>query len=269
MSDFLDQDIKFLPGVGPVKAELLKKELEIETFRDLIYYFPFKYIDRTRFYKVREVHSQMPYVQVKGKITSIEVVGTGSKQRLTALMTDETGTLELIWFQGVKWQKDILKLNTTYTVFGKPSEFNGTIHIVHPEIEAVGEITLQPPGIFQAYYITPENLKKKFVTSKVIHKLVLTMLDKMKGKISETLPDMLIKEKKLLSLEESLRIIHRPDNTHELKNARFRLIFEELLMIQLKILSLKHNRENKFKGYPFTRIGFNFFAQVTDVNFEA
>lgn len=258
MSDFLDQDIKFLPGVGPVKAELLKKELEIETFRDLIYYFPFKYIDRTRFYKIRDIHSNMPYVQVKGKITSFDVVGTGNKQRLTATFTDDTGVMELIWFQGVKWQKDALKLNTTYTVFGKPSEFNGLINIVHPEIEASGDITLQPPGIFQAFYITPENLKKKFITSKVIHKLMLTLLDRMKGKIPETLPDIVIKEKKLIPLEESLRIIHRPDHTHELKNARFRLIFEELFLIQLKILSLKHNRESKFKGFPFTGIGYNF-----------
>jgi ATP-dependent DNA helicase RecG len=258
MTDFLDQDIKFLPGVGPVKAELLKKELNIEVFRDLIYYFPYKYIDRTKFYKVNEIHSQMPYVQVRGKITSIEIAGVGNKQRLTALFADETGSLELIWFQGVSWQKDHLKINTAYTVFGKPSEFNGEINIVHPEIEAIGDITLQPPGIFQAHYITSENLKKKFFTSRVIHRLMMTLLEKMTGKISETLPAVLVSKMKLMPLEDALRIIHKPDNTQELKNARFRLIFEELFLIQIKILSLKHNRENKFRGYPFTEIGYNF-----------
>jgi ATP-dependent DNA helicase RecG len=258
MTDFWDQDIKFLPGVGPVRAELLRKELNIETFRDLLYYFPFKYIDRTKFYKIWEIEAAMSFVQVKGTIISLETVGAGSKQRLTALFRDETGIMELLWFQGVKWQKEHLKLNTVYTIFGKPTEFGGRISIVHPEMEAEGDISLLPAGIFQAHYNTTENLKKKFLTSKVIHKLMLVLLGKMEGKITETLPLWLIGKLKMMPLENALISVHKPLSMHELANARFRLKFEELFFIQLKVLSLKHNRESKFKGYPFTDIGHNF-----------
>jgi len=258
MTNFLDQDIKFLTGVGPVRAELLKTELNIETFRDFLYFFPYKYVDRTKFYKINEIQGNMPHVQVKGKIVSHEVVGAGSKQRLTAIFRDETGSIELVWFQGVKWQKNNLKLNTTYTIFGKPNEFNGAIHIVHPEVEAEGDISLQPQGIFQAHYNTTEKLKKKYITSKSLHKLMLPLLEKSRGKIPESLPDPLLKKLRMMPLEEALFTIHKPDNTHDLRNARFRLKFEELFLIQIKILSLKHNRENKFKGYPFSEIGYNF-----------
>ena len=178
MSEFLAQDIKFLPGVGPKRAELLKKELKIETFGDLLYYFPYKYIDRTKFYKISEIHAQMPHIQVKGKIISFELAGAGPKQRLTAKFQDETGWMELLWFQGIKWQKENLKVNTTYTIFGKPSEFNGRISVVHPEIESEGEITLSPSGIFQAHYNTTENLKKGFIHSKLIHKMMMALLDR-------------------------------------------------------------------------------------------
>lgn len=258
MSEFLAQDIKFLPGVGPKRAELLKKELKIETFGDLLYYFPYKYIDRTKFYKISEIHAQMPHIQVKGKIISFELAGAGPKQRLTAKFQDETGWMELLWFQGIKWQKENLKVNTTYTIFGKPSEFNGRISVVHPEIESEGEITLSPSGIFQAHYNTTENLKKGFIHSKLIHKMMMALLEKMPGKVHETLPMNLIAQMKLMSLEKALQNIHKPDTTLDLKNARFRLKFEELFIIQLKILGLKHDRENKFKGNPFTEIGHNF-----------
>ena len=258
MTEFLDQDIQFLPGVGPVRAELLRKELNLHTFRDLVYYFPYKYIDRTKFYKISEVHAQMPHIQVKGKIVSMEVVGVGNKQRLTATFRDETGSMELIWFQGVKWMKENLKLHTTVTIFGKPAEFNGVINVVHPEIEAEGDISLKPSGIFQAHYITSEKMKKKFVTSKALHKIMLLLVEKMKGRVPETLPGPLIGKLKLMSLEEALISMHKPATTLDLKNARFRLKFEELFLIQLKILGLKHARESKFKGYPFTQVGFNF-----------
>ena len=123
MSEFLEQDIKFLPGVGPKRAELLFKELKLKTFKDLIYYFPFKYIDRTKFYSISEIHAQMPYIQVKGKIRTMETVGKGSKERLSAKFYDNTGSIELVWFRSIKWQKENLKLNTEYIVFGKPVEF--------------------------------------------------------------------------------------------------------------------------------------------------
>ena len=258
MPDFLDEDIKFLPGVGPKRAEILNKELNIKTFGDLIYYFPFKYIDRTRFYKISEIHAQMPYIQVKGKIQSMETVGSGNKVRLSARFADDTGSIELIWFRAVKWQKENLKLNKEYIVFGKPSEFNGRINVVHPEMETEEEKQLKPAGLFQGYYITSENMKNKYLNSKAINKLQLTLIHLAKGKIKETLPESIIKKLKLTSREKSLITIHKPENTIELKNARFRLKFEELFHIQLKILALKHNREKKFKGFKFEKVGYNF-----------
>jgi ATP-dependent DNA helicase RecG len=258
MAEFLDQEIKFLPGVGPKKAELLDKELKIKTFRDLIYYFPFKYIDRTKFYKITEIHSQMPYIQIKGKIRSMETAGEGNKQRLTARFFDETGSIELVWFSSIKWQKEHLLINTEYIVFGKPSEFGGRISVVHPEMETEEEKQIKPSGIFQGYYITSEKLKKTFVNSRTINKLQLTLGSLAKGKIPETLPKYLTDRLKLIPLEEALITIHKPENSRDLKNATFRLKFEELFFIQLKILVLKHHRENKNKGFRFPNVGFNF-----------
>ncbi len=258
MTEFLDQEIKFLPGVGPKRAELLYKELKLKTFRDLIYYYPYKYIDRTKFYSVSEIHAQMPYIQLKGKIRAMETVGIGSKQRLSAKFYDETGSVELIWFRAVKWQKDNLKLNKIYTVFGKPTSFGGKISIVHPDMETEAEQQLKPSGLFQGYYNTSENMKKKFLNSKTINKIQLTLIQLAKGKIAETLPSYLVTKMKLISLEEALTIIHKPENTLDLKKATFRLKFEELFFIQLKILALKHKREQKFKGFRFEKVGFNF-----------
>lgn len=161
MSDFLKQEIKFLQGVGPKRAEVLNKELKIFTFEDLIYYYPYKYIDRTKFYKISDIHTQMPYIQVKGVICSFELVGNGPKQRLTAIFKDDTGSIELVWFRAIKWQKEHLKLDKTYILFGKPAEFSGKISVVHPELEIEEERVLKSTGLFQGYYNTTENMKKK------------------------------------------------------------------------------------------------------------
>ena len=258
MSDFLDQEIQFLPGVGPKRAEILNKELKIVTFRDLIYYYPYKYIDRTKFYKISEIHAQMPYIQVKGMIRSVETIGSGAKQRLTAHFYDDTGSIELVWFRAIKWQKENLKLNKEYILFGKPAAFGGKINVVHPDLESEDEKQLKPSGLFQGYYNTTENMKKKYLNSKAINKLQLTLLEMAKGKIKETLPDYVLKRMKLMPLEEALENIHKPENTLELKKATFRLKFEELFFIQLKILALKQHREQKFKGFRFEKVGFNF-----------
>ncbi len=258
MPGFIDQEIKFLPGVGPKRAELLTKELNIKTFGDLIYYFPYKYIDRTKFYRISEIHAQMPYIQVKGRIRTMETVGSGNKQRLTARFFDDTGSLELVWFRSIKWQQENLMLNKEYIVFGKPSEFNGRINVVHPEMETEEEKQLKPSGLFQGYYNTTEKMKNKYLNSKAINKLQLTLIQLVKGKIEETLPGYIVDRLKLMPLEKALITIHKPENTVDLKNARFRLKFEELFIIQLKILALKHHRENKFKGYRFEEVGFNF-----------
>ena len=258
MTEFLEQEIKFLPGVGPKRAELLFKELKIKTFKDLIYYFPFKYIDRTKFYKITEIHSQMPYIQIKGKIRSIETIGEGNKQRLTAQFFDDTGTIELVWFRSIKWQKEHLKINTEYIVFGKPTDFGNRINLVHPDMETEEEKQLKPSGLFQGYYITSEKMKNTYINSKTINKLQLTLASLAKGKITETLPRYLTDRLKLIPLEDALITIHKPENSRDLKNATFRLKFEELFFIQLKILAIKHNRESKNKGFRFANVGYNF-----------
>ena len=258
MPEFLDQEIKFLPGVGPKRAEILFKELKIKTFRDLIYYYPYKYIDRTKFYKISDINTEMAYIQVKGVLRSMETVGTGGKQRLVARFSDDSGTMELVWFRGIKWQKEQLRINKTYIVFGKPASFSGRISVVHPEMETEQEMQLKPIGLFQGYYNTTEKMKKQFLTSKTINKFQLTLLGLAKGKIKETLPEYLTSELKLMPLEQALSAIHKPEKPIELKNATFRLKFEELFFIQLKILALKHNRNQKFKGFHFEKVGYNF-----------
>ncbi|MDP2890274.1 MAG: ATP-dependent DNA helicase RecG [Bacteroidota bacterium] len=256
MSDYLDQDIKFLPGVGPQRAELLKKELEIFTFNDLLYYFPYKYIDRTKFYKVSEVTNNMPYIQLKGVIIRFETTGEGVRQRLIAHFRDDSGVMELLWFQGVKWVRENIRANVEYILFGKPSIFNGKINMVHPELEPVENKPIST-GVFQAFYNTTENMKKKFMTSKALNKFQFSLSAQIEGKISETLSQSLISRLKLMSLPVALRQVHFPENPNLLKAALFRLKFEELFFIQLKILSLKHKREDAFKGFVFSKVGYN------------
>jgi ATP-dependent DNA helicase RecG len=256
MSDYLDQDIKFLPGVGPQRAELLKKELEIFTFNDLLYYFPYKYIDRTKFYKVSEVTNNMPYIQLKGVIIRFETAGEGVRQRLIAHFRDDSGVMELLWFQGVKWVKENIRPNVPYILFGKPSIFNGKINMVHPELEPVENKPIST-GVFQAFYNTTENMKKKFMTSKALNKFQFSLSAQIEGKIFETLSQSLISRLKLMSLPVALRQVHFPENPNLLKAALFRLKFEELFFIQLKILSLKHKREDAFKGFVFSKVGYN------------
>jgi ATP-dependent DNA helicase RecG len=256
MSEFLEQDIKFLPGVGPQRAELLKKELRIFTFNDLLYYFPYKYIDRTKFYKVSELTNNLPYVQLKGTIVRFETTGEGVRQRLIALFKDESGVMELLWFQGIKWVKENIRPNVEYIVFGKPSIFSGKVNIIHPELEP-SENKPASTGIFQAFYNTSEKMKQKFMTSKALNKLQFNLSALIEGKIFETLPKPLIAQLKLMSLPAALRQVHFPENPHLLKNALFRLKFEELFFIQLKILSLKYKREGSFKGFVFSQVGYN------------
>ncbi len=256
MSDYLDQDIKFLPGVGPQRAELLKKELEIFTFNDLLYYFPYKYIDRTKFYKISEVTNNMPYIQLKGVIVRFETTGEGVRQRLIAHFRDDSGVMELLWFQGVKWVRENIRANVEYILFGKPSIFNGKINMVHPELEPVENKPIST-GVFQAFYNTTDNMKKKFMTSKALNKFLFSLSAQIEGKIFETLSQTLISRLKLMSLPVALRQVHFPENPNLLKAALFRLKFEELFFIQLKILSLKHKREDAFKGFVFSKVGYN------------
>lgn len=255
MTSILAQDIKFLTGVGPKRAELLQAELGIATFQDLLYYFPYKYIDRTKFYKINEISDAMPYVQIKGQILSFESSGVGAKARLNALFTDGQNTMELTWFKGIKYTLENLKAKQPYVVFGKPTTFNGRLSIVHPEVEIDDPHKANISGSIQAYYNTSEKMKRNFLTSKAILKLQMNLAPIIQGKFIETLPLWFVAKYKLMPLQEALYRIHQPENNEQIKNAQFRLKFEELFYIQLKLLSLKSLRTQKFKGHLFKVVG--------------
>ncbi len=257
MPEYLDQEITYLPGVGPKRAELLQKELRIFSFRDLLYYFPYKYVDRTKFHRISEVNANQAYIQVKGKIKSFEVLGEKRKQRLNAVFYDETGSMDLVWFKGVKYIRENLKPGQTYVAFGKPSVFSGRINIIHPEMEDAQSEQFKT-GILQAFYNTTEVLKKRFLNTSAINKIQFKLASSIKGKIYESLPAHVKEPLKLMTLSDALRQIHFPENTRLLQNATFRLKFEELFYIQLKILSLKHKRHDVFRGFVFSQVGFNF-----------
>jgi len=255
MSGILSQDIKFLTGVGPRKSVILNQELKVFTIGDLIYYFPYKYVDRTKFYTIREINSNLPYIQVKGRITGMEMVGVGRNQRLVAYLTDGTGLLELIWFQGIKFVKQTLKTTVEYIVFGKPAEFNGQFSIVHPELDENKPESTKKEGYIQAFYNTSEKLKTNFLHSKVILKLQYAALQLVKGHIYESMPAWLVQKLGLVGLESALINIHFPENPQLLRKAEYRLKFEELFYIQLKLLHLKEDRHKKFKGHIFSNVG--------------
>ncbi|NEW80857.1 MAG: ATP-dependent DNA helicase RecG [Mariniphaga sp.] len=255
MSGILSQDIKFLTGVGPRKSVILNQELKVFTIGDLIYYFPYKYVDRTKFYTIREINSSLPHIQVKGRITGMEMAGTGRNERLVAYLTDGTGILELIWFQGIKFVKPTLKTTVEYIVFGKPAEFNGQFSIVHPEMDENKSESTKNEGYIQAFYNTSEKLKTNFLHSKVILKLQYAALQLAKGHIYESMPAWLVQKLGLLGLEPALVNIHFPENPQLLRKAEYRLKFEELFFIQLKLLHLKEDRHKKFKGHIFSNVG--------------
>jgi ATP-dependent DNA helicase RecG len=255
MGHLLEKDIKFLPGVGPKKAELLNKELSIYTYEDLLYYFPYKYIDRSRFYKIREINDSLSHVQLKGKIIKFDTAGRGNKQRLIAHFTDQTGIIELVWFKGLKWIRESLTTDKEYIVFGKPSEFNSKVNIIHPEVETVEKFNNRIQTGFQAMYNTTEKLKKRYVNSKFISKLQNNLLKEVKNNIEETLSSFFTEEVGLLSLQKSLLNIHFPENQTLLKKASYRLKFEELFYIQLNILQQRNQRLKKFRGFVFDHVG--------------
>jgi len=261
MQDFLDSNITYLTGVGPKRAELLSKELNINTFRDLLYYFPYKYIDRTRFYKIAELDPDLPLVQIKGFIRGYYTEGQGKGKRLVADFQDETGTIKLVWFKGTKWITGSYSPGVEYIVFGKPGVFNGIVNIIHPEIEASEKAAQRISSSLQAQYSTTEKLKNLFVTSKTISKFVGTLLNQIKFRIPETLPEYIVSGYHLMELHEALHKIHFPSNPAEIEKSRYRLKFEELFYIELNLLRFKTNRARKYKGFVFSSVGefFNSF----------
>jgi len=261
MPEILDQDIKFLPGVGPKRAELLSQELHISTFEDLLYYFPYKYVDRTHFYAIEEINADLPYIQVRGKFTGFSLAGKGTSRRMVGMFTDGTGILEVVWFKGIRWITQSIQPGKEYILFGKPSEFNGKINLIHPEIDDMVKHEAQVNTALQAHYNTTEKLKDHFLHSKAILKLQNTLIKMVSGSIEETLPAFLIKKLHLIPLTEALTQIHFPENAEKLSNARYRLKFEELFYIQLNILMQRNMRTQKKNGFIFQTVGkyFNTF----------
>lgn len=253
-------NIKFLPGVGEKKAAVLFEELAIQSYEDMLYYVPYKYIDRSRIYQIAEVRNHLPYIQIKARIRDLKSVGEGKALRMVATAYDETGTLELVWFKGFKYLSNQIDPNKEYLIFGQPSEFNRKINIVHPEIDHFEKASPLLVG-FQAIYPTSEKLKKAFLNSKAISKIQAGIFKSIQGKISETLPAWFIQRHKLMFLHEALYNIHFPESPDMLRKALFRLKFEELFYIQLNILKIKYKRKSYFKGHEFTNIGtyFNTF----------
>ncbi len=253
-------NIKFLPGVGDKKAAVLMYVLEIQSYEDMLYYVPYKYIDRSRIYRIAELKSHLPYIQIKAKIRDLKSVGEGKALRMTATAYDETGTLELVWFKGFKYLASQIDPDKEYLIFGQPSEFNRKINIVHPEIDNFDKASPLLVG-FQAVYPTSEKLKKAFLNSKAIGKIQASIFKSIQGKISETLPAWFIQRHKLMFLHDALYNVHFPASPDELQKAVFRLKFEELFYIQLNILKLKYKRKSYFKGHVFQTIGdyFNTF----------
>lgn len=258
MQDFLESNITYLSGVGPRRAELLSKELNINTFRDLLYCFPYKYIDRTRFYSISELDPDLPLVQIKGSIKGYYTEGHGNGKRLVADFQDATGTVKLIWFKGTKWITGTYPPGVEYIVFGKPGVFNGMLNIIHPEIEAAEKASQRITSALQAQYSTTEKLKNQFITSKTISKFIGNLLKQIKFRIPETLPVYIVSGYHLMDLHDALHKIHFPSNPAEMEKSRYRLKFEELFYIQLNLLRFKTNRTRKYKGFVFSSVG-NFF----------
>ena len=260
MFDLATRDIKYLPGVGPQRAAVLEKELGIRSLHDLLYYFPYKYIDRSRLYYVHEIDGNMPYIQLRGQILSFEEAGEGYRKRLVAHFSDGTGVVDLVWFQGQKYVTGRYKVRTPYIVFGKPTVFGGRVNIAHPDIDPADELVLSNMGL-QPYYNTTERMKRGSLNSRAIEKLVTNLRDLIKEPLPETLPDYIIEKNHLVSLTEALMNIHFPKTPEDLRRAQFRLKFEELFFVQLNILRYMKERQQRYCGFVFSKVGdvFNTF----------
>ena len=260
MFDLTTRDIKYLQGVGPQRATMLNKELEIYSLHDLLYYFPYKYVDRSRLYYIHEIDGNMPYIQLKGQILSFETVGEGRQRRLVAHFSDGTGVVDLVWFQGIKYLMGRYKAHEEYIVFGKPTVFNGRINIAHPDIDPAKDLTLSTMGL-QPYYNTTEKMKRAGLNSHALEKLMNNAFALLQGPLLETLSPQVVEENHLMSLDEALRNIHFPQNPEKLRRAQYRLKFEELFYVQLNILRYTKDRQRKYRGLIFERVGevFNTF----------
>ena len=260
MFDLASRDIKYLSGVGPQRASVLNKELNIYSLHDLLYYFPYKYVDRSRIYYIHEIDGTMPYIQLKGEILGFETIGEGRQRRLIAHFSDGTGIVDLVWFQGIKFLVGKYKVHQEYIVFGKPSVFNGRINIAHPDIDNASELKLSTMGL-QPYYNTTEKMKRSSLNSHAIEKMMSAVVQQLREPLPETLSPAILTEHHLMLLTEALMNIHFPANPELLRKAQYRLKFEELFYVQLNILRYAKDRQRKYRGYVFETVGeiFNTF----------
>lgn len=262
MLDLDKRSIMYLPGVGPKKAEILQKEAGIASYEDLLYYFPYKYIDRSRFYKVSEITAEMPYIQLKGRILFFDTVGEGRTRRLIGKFTDGTGTIDLVWFKGLSYVTEKIKPGTEYIVFGKPTEFGHIYSIAHPDVDTSDQAERVANGL-TPFYNTTEKMKKCFLNSRAIQNLQYTLLSNLNWTLPETLPEYLLNRIRMVPFAEAIRNVHFPESIERLRKAQLRLKFDELFFIQLNLLRTATLRKRKLKGFVFSAVGdyFNTFYQ--------
>lgn len=258
---FFDTPIEYLKGIGPTKADVINKELGIFTFGDFIRHYPFRYIDKTQFYTIAEVNVDLPYIQFRGKVTSKQVVGERRGKRLVATVEDETGSMELVWFQGIKWIEKSLIVGQEYVVFGKPNAYGMRLNIVHPEMELSKDFKIENATSLQPVYSSTEKLKTFFLDSKGILKLQKQLMLQAEQEIHEFLPQNILDKYKMMPRDEAMKEVHFPTNPKQLQRAQARLKFEELFLIQIKLLQANKGRKLNTKGFIFSKVGemFNHF----------
>lgn len=261
MHSILEQDIQYTSGVGPKRKKILAEELGLETVGQLLEYYPYKYVDRSRIYKINELSADMPFVQIRGRILSFEEFAMGvRKKRLVAHFSDGTGVMDLVWFTGTKYITQNYDTRTQYIIFGRPTIFNNRFQIAHPEIDKTDNIELSTMGM-QPYYSTTEKMKKTGITSRTLEKIIKSLLQRMEETLPETLPQFITGPLNLLSRNDAIRLIHYPQTPKDSERARLRLKFEELFYVQLNILRYANDQRRRYRGYIFQHVGdvFNTF----------
>jgi len=253
--EYLETPVEFLKGVGPKRAELLRMELNVHTFGDLLNYYPFRYVDRSRIYKISEIEPDLAYVQLRGSITNIRIIGEKRARRMSAIFHDDTGEIELVWFQGIKWIEGTILPDVEYIVFGKPTIFNRRYNIAHPEVERPEEFARNITQTLQGIYSTTEKLKNRGLNNKNLVKLLKELVVQAHGKFYETLSAEILQKLSLMNREEAIRNIHFPEDQGKLQKAQARLKFEELFFIQLSLLHDKLLRQQKINGFVFSSVG--------------
>jgi len=266
--DAMQTTLVYLKGVGPERARLLKEELNLRTFEDLLHFFPNRYIDRTRFYSINDIPRNNTEIQIKGKITSVNYIDQKRGKRMVANFKDETGEIELVWFRGYRWIRDQLKINESYIIFGRLNWFRGKASMPHPEIELESNFQKNTKISFYPIYPSTEKLINKAISQKVVQKMVVQLIEIQKNPFSETLPSSLLNQYKLISKDEAIKQIHFPKNQHVLARAQMRLKFEEFFYMQMQLVLKKEQRKQKIKGHDFKKVGskFNNFFKLLPYN---